>query len=103
MILRVTADLALALDDPSDFKRFKVAVARPDTDFAVVAGRNRNVLRFQDEKTAWVNAASFASFSGLSNDPSWSEPFYGMLEYCKKMGWLSEDGREFRAHVEWMP
>ena len=101
MILRIAADLALALDDSSDFKRFKILVHRPEADFAVVASHSEKVLSFPDAQTAWVNAKGLIALSGFSEDPVWRESFDGMLLYCKKMGWLSDDGRQFLAHVEW--
>ncbi len=101
MILRIAADLALTLEQSSDFKRFKIEVNRREADLVEVANRNQDVLRFQDEKTAWVNATAFSAFGGLSDDPEWRESFSAMLDHCKKMGWLSDDGREFRSHVEW--
>jgi hypothetical protein len=102
MILRIATDLALALDDSSDFKRFKVLVQRPQADFAAVASHSGKVLSFQDARTAWVSAESLIALSGFSEDAAWRDAFDGMLLYCKKMGWLSDDGREFRAHVEWI-
>jgi hypothetical protein len=31
----------------------------------------------------------------------WEAAFAAMLEYARSRGWLSDDGREIQAHVEW--
>jgi hypothetical protein len=40
--------------------------------------------------------------SGFSEDLAWRASLQEMMRYCHKMGWLSQDGLEFRAHAEWI-
>jgi hypothetical protein len=32
---------------------------------------------------------------------SWEADFLAMLDYAQGQGWLTDDGEEIRAHVQW--
>ncbi len=101
MILKIDNHGSKSLDQPSDLKRFKISVEAPVSCYLEVAARGGDGLRFQDSGTAWVGVDSLIAMSGLASDPQWRSDFKAMLGYCQKMGWLSADGREVQAHVEW--
>lgn len=49
---------------------------------------------------AWLEISWLRSAAG-ERDREWQEAFVGMLERADTHGWLSEDRRRVRAHVEW--
>lgn len=87
------------LDDPEDLKGFKVVV--PSGDEATAAQALKSVGRLVDRETAWIRAGAVRALAHGRVDDDWEEGFEAMLGYAASKGWLSDDGSEIQAHVEW--
>ena len=101
MIIRIAENKTVLLDEPENFKAFKVAVAAPATEFAAVSDANPQVVRFDDPATAWVSVAALRNWEGLRDAPAWQEGLTAMIEKARPYGWIAEDGQSIKAHVEW--
>jgi len=98
MVIVVTAG-GVVLDEPADFKGFKVVVRGGDeeTARAALAG----VGRLADRDTAWIRADAVRSMAAGRVPAEWDTEFGAMLDYAATKGWLSADRSEIQAHVEW--
>lgn len=101
MIIQIAADNSLAIEDPMNFKKFKVCCATPQSRFADVAGAAPKAIAFDDEKTAWVSIAALRSWAGLADDQAWQDGLAAMIKAATPYGWVSEEKQAIKAHVEW--
>ena len=90
----VVRDSAVTLDEPDDFKGFKVVVASGD------GGGLFSVGRLAHRDTAWINANAVRARAGAAATPTCEDGFAAMLAYAQTKGWLDAAG-DIQAHVEW--
>lgn len=98
MVIVVDGD-SVRLHEPEDLKGFKVVVESGDE--AAARQALASVGRLVDRETAWIRTGAVRALAHGSVDDDWDEGFEAMLEYAASKGWLSEDGSEIQAHVEW--
>jgi hypothetical protein len=92
----VIEDGGIHMDDPSDFKAFKVVV-KPGEDPAAVAA----VGRLADPATAWIDVDAVRNLAGAAATiPGWEDGFAAMLAFARTKGWLDESGSAVQAHIE---
>lgn len=102
MIIRVDANYRIHIEEPSNFRKFKVACDLAESHYPDVAGANPSALTFDDGKTAWVSIAALRNWDGLAGDLAWQDGLSAMITAATPHGWISADGRTIRAHVEWV-
>ena len=90
----VVRDKEVRLNEPGDFKGFKVVVETGDGSGLFAVGR----LAHRD--TAWIQADAVRRLAGDAVTPEWESGFAAMLDYAKTKGWLDDAG-DIQAHVEW--
>ena len=90
----VVRDKEVRLNEPGDFKGFKVVVETGDGNGLFAVGR----LAHRD--TAWIQADAVRRLAGDAVTPEWESGFAAMLDYAKTKGWLDDAG-DIQAHVEW--
>ena len=90
----VVRDNTVRLDEPGDFKGFKVVVEQGDGSGLFAVGR----LAHRD--TAWITVDAVRRLAGNAVTPEWESGFTAMLDYAKTKGWLDDSG-DIQAHVEW--
>jgi len=56
-----------------------------------------------DGDHAWLVLAELRNRAGHRADPDWHRRFSGMVDYARSSGWVSDDGRLVRAHLEAEP
>ncbi len=89
---------AVALEDPEDCKAFSVRV-RGDRAGLAGALESAGVGRMDgDEALVEVDAVRRMA-AGRVGD-GWEGDFAAMLDYAGSKGWIADDGRSIRAHVE---
>lgn len=98
MIVVLQADGSFRLDEPDDFRRFKVVVAGRRDMVADLRGRFDGIVDFADADTAWV---AIAALRGSTTEAAWLRQLDTMIEKAAPHGWIDEAGRRVRAHVEW--
>ena len=98
MIVRVIPGIGPRLDEPEDFKGFKVVVegglAGETLQLALgPAGR-------LDGEHVWIAQDWLEQASGLVGDAHWQAGLAGMLGYAEKKGWLEPGTGAVRGHIE---
>jgi hypothetical protein len=100
MKLRWTED-GVVLDDPQDFKTFKVQVERPGALPDELAAAFDGIAIFEGSGTAWVSEAALRHWSGLEGQAAWQEGLTLMIAKARPHGWIDDARCAIRAHVEW--
>jgi hypothetical protein len=95
----VTAEApVVALEDPEDCTAFSVRV-RGDRAGLAGALESAGVGRMDgDEALIGVDAVRRLAAGRVSS--GWESDLAGMLRYAEGKGWIAEEGRSIRAHVE---
>lgn len=93
MVIVVEGD-QVRLEEPSDFKAFKVVVHGDDTSAIDTVGR------LEGADTAWVQIEAVRRLAGDAADQAWEDEYDAMLAYARTKGWLHDARREIQAHVE---
>jgi hypothetical protein len=102
MIISVHATNDVTLDDPQNFRAFKVAVLIPDASLEEARVALSGVATLPDRETAWVSAEALRQWRGVKDDAEWQKGFDAMIEKAKPHGWIDEANNTIKAHVEWV-
>jgi hypothetical protein len=98
VFIRVSRDFSVALEEPHDFKRFKVVIEGKRADSAKLAAALGGVASLSPEGHAWISEAWLRGHDGAT---SWQEGITAMVAVAKRYGWVDEEAKTIRAHVEW--
>jgi hypothetical protein len=98
MFIHVTRDLQVALGEAQDFKRFKLVIDAGRDDIGKIKAALAPVATLADDGHAWVREEWLRQ-----RDPNaaWQEGLTAMIGVAKKYGWVDEQAKTIRAHVEW--
>lgn len=103
MIIRlIGASRSIAIDDPRNFKAFSVRIeGAPDaTTLADLIGR---IAVRHDHEHAWISEAALRDWPSLKGEAWWQDGLTGMIAAVQKFGWIDNDNRSIRAHIEQAP
>jgi hypothetical protein len=89
---------AVALEDPEDCTAFSVR-ARGDRARLGAALEGAAVGRMDGDE-ALVEVEAVRRLAAGRVGPGWEGDFAAMLDYAGSKGWIADDGRSIRAHVE---
>jgi hypothetical protein len=98
MFIHVTRDLAVALEEPQDFKHFKLVIDAARQDAKRLETALAGVATLHADGHAWVSEAWLRHQDPAS---AWQEGLSAMITVAKKYGWIDEQTKTIRAHVEW--
>jgi hypothetical protein len=88
----------VALEDPEDCKAFSVRV---HGDRARLGGALETAgVGRMDGDEALIDVDAVRRLAAGRVGPGWDGDFAAMLEYAATKGWIADDGRAIRAHVE---
>jgi hypothetical protein len=98
MFIHVRRDFAVALEEPHDFKHFKLVVEAARGDQARVTNALAGVASLSADGHAWVSEDWLRR---RDSAPAWQDGLDAMIAVAKKYGWVDEGAKTIRAHVEW--
>jgi hypothetical protein len=102
VFVTLLADRTVRLDDRDNFRAFKLVVegSRDQVD----AARNALVhtAELVDADTAWVFEAALRGRPEVADDAAWQLALTGMIEKARPHGWIDEQRKAIKAHVEWV-
>ena len=101
MFVKLSADGSVSLEDRDNFRTFKLVVeggpARLDQARRALA----NTAEVPDEKTAWIFEQALRQRPEVAQDAAWQGNLGTMIEKAKPHGWIDEQKRAIKAHIEW--
>jgi hypothetical protein len=104
MIIHVTQAGAVELRDANEFKSFKIVVEKGGASPAFIAGALGAVAKLEpDGKTAWVSQDALRSWQGQPQPAEWVASFDKMVDAVRRFGWVRDEDKSVRAHVEVAP
>lgn len=97
MFVRIT-EAGLWVDDPTDLRSLAVRT-RVGLGSTVEALRLRGLATEVDHGHTWLSLDALKEAADVP-DPGWADRFDAMIDSVRPYGWVSDDGRRVRAHVE---
>jgi len=88
---------AARLLEPGDFKGFKLVLIEEGTS---AAARLADVGIPKLEEHAWVPLDLLRTLAGPAATAEWEASLGAMVEYARGRGWVDDELRAIRAHVE---
>jgi hypothetical protein len=103
MIIRLIAnDRSIEIDDPRNFRAFSVRIEGA-LDPAAQAELLGRVAVKHDREHAWISEQILRDWPPLKAESWWQDGLSGMIAAVQKFGWIDNDSRSIRAHIEHAP
>ena len=102
MFVKVSASGGVSLEEPNNFRAFKVVV---EGDPAAIDNARRALMGLadgSDKDTAWVFEAGLSKRPEVAQDAAWQQSLGTMIEKARPHGWIDEARKAIKAHVEWV-
>ena len=99
MIISLASDRDARLDDPDNFRAFKVT-APTDMDRAALTRALGTLGRLADDTHVWIDEAALRNLANRPTDKTWHDNATAMIEYARKSGWIDAATGAIRAHIE---
>ena len=100
MIIHIKSAHDVELQDPENFKAFKITLGGPLSQADIATALAGIATVDADGKTAWVSGAALKNWKGKPQPAEWQASFDKMVDAVKKFGWVNEADATVRAHVE---
>jgi hypothetical protein len=102
MFVKVTADRRVMLEDRDNFRAFKLVVEGRREDIDTVRGALAGTAELVDADTAWISQDALRGRPEVAQDMAWQQSFGAMIEKARPHGWIDDERRAIKAHVEWV-
>jgi hypothetical protein len=102
MFVKVSSDKSLALEDRDNFRAFKLVVEGDPAKLDGVRAALANVADLPDQDTAWIFEAALRRWPEVAQNVAWQQGLSAMIEKAKPHGWIDEQRKAIKAHVEWV-
>lgn len=99
MVLRITDDGRLVLEEIDDFTRFHISAAPERLEGEGASPAFRHIAEAAEEGHFWLDADAIVGLSPKSGDADWTSAFRAMLEKAEPYGFADVRGRRIKAHV----
>ena len=96
MIVECSPDGDVRLLEPSDFRRFKVALKGQRDDRSLTF----KGITFVDDNNALVAVDLVPTLPGRPADASWDAGYADMVRKAAEHGWIDSQANAIRAHIE---
>ena len=101
MYLYVPAAGGVTLEEPDNFRAFKVVVGSPDARLETVRTALAGIVSVPDRQIAWVSEQALRNWPGYAGNGAWQELLSGMIAKARPHGWIDDVTGSIRAHLEW--
>jgi hypothetical protein len=101
LFLKLSASGELTFEDRGNFRAFKLVVEgdrnKLDQICSAVAGK----AELPDADTAWIFESALRNWPGVGQDAQWQKDFSAMIEKARPHGWIDDERKAIKAHIEW--
>jgi hypothetical protein len=101
MFVKLTADRRVVLEDRDNFRAFKLVVEGGRQDLNAVRQTLQGTAELVDADTAWISEMALRQWPEVAENAAWQQSFSAMMEKAKPHGWIDDERKAIKAHVEW--
>ena len=101
MFVKLSTNGRVTLEDRDNFRAFKLVIeGEPDT-LATARRALAGSADLPDQSTAWIFEAALRSRPEVAADTAWQTNLNGMIEKARPHGWIDDQRKAIKAHIEW--
>ncbi len=100
MFVKLAADGQVTLEERDNFRAFKLVVEGDQAKLDSARSNLSGVADVPDTGTAWIFESWLRS---VGADETWQQSLSTMIEKAKPHGWIDEQRKAIKAHIEWKP
>ncbi|MEW6454748.1 MAG: hypothetical protein AB1490_29190 [Pseudomonadota bacterium] len=98
MFVKLAADGHVSLEERDNFRAFKLVVEGDAAQLDNARAKLKGAADVPDQGTAWI----FESWLRANvSDSAWQQSLGAMIEKAKPHGWIDEQRKAIKAHIEW--
>ena len=101
MFVKLSVTGSVTLEDRDNFRAFKLVVeggpARLDQARRALA----DTAELPDQATAWIFEQALRQRTEVAQDAAWQGNLGAMIEKARPHGWIDEQNKAIKAHIEW--
>jgi hypothetical protein len=102
MFLKLTAAGELQFEDRQNFRAFKLVVEGDRNRLEAVRRAIAGKADVSDADTAWIYQDALRQWPGVEKDEAWQQNFCAMIEKARPHGWIDDQRKAVKAHIEWV-
>ena len=102
MFLKLTADGQLQFEDRQNFRAFKLVVEGDRGGLEKIRSALVGKAEVPDADTAWIYQDALRRWPGVPHDALWQQNFSAMIEKARPHGWIDDQRKTIKAHIEWV-
>jgi hypothetical protein len=101
MFVKLSANGRVALEDRDNFRAFKLLVEGGPEKLDAARRALSGTAELPDAATAWIFEQALRRRPEVAQDAAWQANLGTMIEKAKPHGWIDEQRRAIKAHIEW--
>jgi hypothetical protein len=102
VFLKLTAGGELLFEDRANFRAFKLVVEGGRERLEEVRKGFAGKAELPDAENAWIYQDALRQWPGIEHDAAWQQNFSAMIEKARPHGWIDDDRKAVKAHIEWI-
>jgi hypothetical protein len=102
MFLKLTAAGELQFEDRQNFRAFKLVVEGDRSRLEAVRSALVGKAELPDAETAWIDQDTLRRWPGVPHEELWQQNFSAMIEKARPHGWIDDQRKTIKAHIEWV-
>jgi hypothetical protein len=102
VFLKFSSAGGLQLEDRSNFRAFKLVIEGEPSDLDAIRSALAGKAELADSATAWIFEDALRRWPGVEHDAAWQRSFSAMIEKARPHGWIDDQRKAIKAHVEWI-
>ncbi len=102
VFLKFSSSGGLQLEDRDNFRAFKLVIEGEQSELEAVRDAVAGKAELADAKTAWLFEDALRRWPGVEHDAAWQQNLSAMIEKARPHGWIDEQRKAIRAHIEWV-
>ena len=101
MFIKLAADGRVTLEDRDNFRAFKLVVEGGPARLDQARRALLNTAELPSQADAWIFEQALRQRPEVANDATWQTSLGAMIEKAKPHGWIDEQKKAIKAHIEW--
>ena len=101
MFVKLAADGAVSLEDRDNFRAFKLVVEGGPGRLDQARRALLNTAELDDASHGWIFEQALRQRPEVTGNTAWQASLGTMIEKAKPHGWIDEQKKAIKAHIEW--
>jgi hypothetical protein len=101
MFVKLAVDGSVTLEDRDNFRAFKLVIEGGPARLDQARRALLNTAELDDQAHAWIYEQALRQRPEVANDAQWQGNLGAMIEKAKPHGWIDEQKKAIKAHIEW--